>query len=103
MNWLLIVILALIVGNVIWGMKMGFMRVALSLVSWVLVLVACYTVTPVVADVIMEHTPLAEVIHNTVNDNLDDVLGEMVGGAIDNSALSELDTECRGCYRSCWW
>ena len=30
MNWLLIIVLALIAGNVIWGYKKGFMKVVLS-------------------------------------------------------------------------
>lgn len=96
MNWLLIVILALIVGNVIWGYKMGFMRVALSLVSWVIVLIATYVATPVVAYVILDNTPLAAVIQETVTEKLNEAVDETVDGvieAVDNEALAELEAQ----------
>ena len=93
MNWLLIVILAVIIGNVVWGYKMGFMRVVLSLVSWVIVLVACYVATPVVADVIMDNTPLAEIVQETVTEKLNETIDEVVDGVIDNSAIAEIETQ----------
>ena len=96
MNWLLIVILALVVGNVIWGYKKGFMKVALSLVSWIIVLVACYIATPIVSEGIVKHTPLAEVVHETVNDRLnaalDDVVDE-VAGAVDTEKIAEVEAQ----------
>ena len=96
MNWLLIVILAVVIGNVIWGYKKGFLRVALSLVSWVVVMIACYVATPVVADVIIDNTPLAEVIQETVTEHLDEVMAEVVGGvteAIDGEAIAEIEAK----------
>lgn len=96
MNWLLIVMLAVIIGNVIWGYKMGFMKVALSLVSWVVVLVACYIATPIVAEGIVKHTPLAEVIQETVTEKLNDALDEVmndVAGALDNEKIAEVEAQ----------
>lgn len=93
MNWLLIVILVLIIGNIAWGYKMGFMRIALSLVSWVIVLIACHVVTPVVADVIIEHTPLADVIQETVTRELNEAIEGIVDGVIDDSAMAELESK----------
>ena len=96
MNWLLIIVLALIAGNVIWGYKKGFMKVVLSLVSWVVVLVACYIATPIVAEGIVEHTPLAEVIQETVTDNLNKALDEVmegVAGALNHEKIAEVEAQ----------
>ncbi|MBQ8624820.1 MAG: CvpA family protein [Agathobacter sp.] len=96
MNWLLIVILAVVIGNVVWGYKMGFLKVALSLVSWVIVLIACHVVTPVVADAIIDNTPLAEVIQETVSEKLNEVVDEVAGGvadAIDTEAIAEIEAK----------
>ena len=96
MNWLLIVILALIVGNVIWGYKLGFMKVLLSLVSWIVVLAACYIATPIVAEGIVKNTPLEEVIQETVNDKLNAAIDEVMGGvagALDNEKIAEIEAQ----------
>lgn len=94
MNWLLIVVLAFIAGNIIWGYKMGFMKVVLSLVSWIVVLVACYIATPIVAEGIVKHTPLAEVIHETVNEKLNVALDEAMegaAGALSDAQIAEIN------------
>ena len=96
MNWLLIVILALIIGNVIWGYKMGFMKVALSLVSWVVVLVACYIATPIIAEGVVKHTPLAEVIQETVTDKLNSAIDEVmdgVAGSLNAEQIAEINEQ----------
>ena len=96
MNWLLIVILALVAGNVIWGYKKGFMKVALSLVSWLVVLVACYIATPIVAEGIVKHTPLAAIIQETVSDKLNSAIDEVmddVAGALDSEKLAEVEAQ----------
>lgn len=94
MNGLLIVILLLFVGNIIWGYKKGFMRVALSLVSWVIVLIACNVLTPVIADVIIDKTPLAEVVQGAVNEKLNEVIDEVTSGAanvMDNEIIAQIE------------
>ncbi len=93
MNWLLIVILALIIGNVAWGYKKGFMRVALSLVSWIIVLIACYVVTPGIADAIIEHTSLAEVVQEAVNERLNEALDEVIDGTLNNEAIAQVEAK----------
>ena len=96
MNWLLIVILALIIGNVIWGYKMGFMKVALSLVSWVVVLVACYIATPIIAEGVVKHTPLAEVFQETVTDKLNSAIDEVmdgVAGSLNAEQIAEINEQ----------
>ncbi len=95
MNWLLIVILALIIGNVIWGYKKGFMQVALSLVSWIIVLIACQVATPIVADAIMEHTPLADTVQEFVTEKIntiaDDAMNGVTDGVLNNETIAEIE------------
>lgn len=93
MNWLLIIVLVLIIGNVAWGYKKGFMCVALSLVSWIIVLVACHVATPVVADGILEHTSLAEAIHEKVNEQLNATVDEVVEGTLNNEAIAKVEAK----------
>ena len=92
MNWLLIVILALLVGNVLWGYKQGFMRVVLSIVSWVLVLVVCYAATPVVTEVILDKTELESIVQVTVNNKVNEIVDGIAEGIADESGLAQLET-----------
>ncbi len=96
MNWLLIVILAILAGNIVWGYKKGFMKVALSLVSWIIVLVMCYVATPIVAEGIVKNTPLPEIIQETVTDNLNDLIDEVVGdvaGALNTEQVAQIEAK----------
>lgn len=93
MNWLLLVILAMIVGNVLWGYRLGFMRVAVSLVSWIVVMLSCYILTPVVADVILEVTPISEIVQETVTEKINDALDEVADGVVDSEALEKVEEE----------
>ena len=91
MNWLLILVLAFIVGNVIWGYKKGFMKVALSLVSWIIVLVACNVATPVVAEGVLTYTPLQSIVHETVNEKLNDAIDEALGGVSGSLSTEQIE------------
>lgn len=93
MNWLLIIILAVIVGNVLWGYKKGFMSVVISLVSWVVVLIACNVLTPVVAEGILDNTPLAEVVQEAVNGQLNAAVDGVVSDALDNETIAEIEAQ----------
>lgn len=93
MNWLVLVILAVMAVSVFVGYKTGFMKVVLSLVSWVIVLIACYVATPVVADIIIEVTPLEEVLESTINEELNQALDGIVEGVIETEALAELEAK----------
>ncbi len=96
MNWLLIAILLILVGNLIWGWKKGFISVAISLVSWVVVLVACYIATPIVSGVILEATPLAEIIRETVSEELNEVVDKAIegaAGALNQEAIAEIEAQ----------
>lgn len=91
MNWLLILVAILLIGSVLWGYKQGFMRVALSIVSWVIVLIACYVVTPMVADAIIEKTELAAIIQTTINEKVNEVVSNVTEGVVDETGLAELE------------
>ena len=56
MNWLLILVILIIAGNIAWGIYRGFLRVVYSVVAWVLILVFVTWATPFVSEVLAEHT-----------------------------------------------
>ena len=56
MNWLLLVVIALIAGNIVWGYSKGFLRVAYSLVEWLLIFLVISRGTPYVLDFLNENT-----------------------------------------------
>ena len=94
MNWLVIVILLVFLANIVWGYKKGFMQVALSLVSWVLVLIACHTITPIVADFIIEKTPLAAVVQYAVSEKVNEIIDDVTSGAADamsNDVIAQIE------------
>lgn len=91
MNWLLLVVLVVLIGNVLWGYKRGFMRVVLSLVSWVIVILAVNIVTPVVAGVIVEVTPVESIVHDAVNDKLQAALGELANDVTESEKVAALE------------
>lgn len=39
MNWLLILVVLLVAGNIVWGFFRGFLRVVYSMAAWILILV----------------------------------------------------------------
>ena len=55
MNWLLLVVIALIAGNIVWGYSKGFLRVAYSLVEWLLIFLVISRGTPYVVDFLEEN------------------------------------------------
>lgn len=42
MNWLLILVVLLVAGNIVWGFFRGFLRVVYSMAAWILILFFCY-------------------------------------------------------------
>lgn len=83
MNWLLILILAVIVANGIWGYKKGTMRVVFSLVSWILIIVICYIGTPILAEWLVEQTELETVLQDSISNRLNEI--------VVNSGYAELE------------
>ncbi len=58
MNWLLIAVILVIAWKMVAGYRKGFLRVAYSLVEWILVLVFVTWASPYVADFLTNHTGL---------------------------------------------
>lgn len=67
MNWLVIVFLAILAGNIYQGYKKGFLRVALSLVSWVLVVIGANAFAPQLTEIIISETSIDETIVQVIN------------------------------------
>ena len=87
MNILTIIILAIFAICVFSGYKKGFLKTAFSLVSWILVLVLCNFVTPIVTDFLIQNTDIEIVVQTTVETKV----MEAVEQAVQNASISELE------------
>lgn len=76
MNWLLIIVILVLAGNIVWGFSRGFLRVIYSVLAWIAILVFVTWATPYVANVLTEKTN----IDNRIESNLDEKLHELVIG-----------------------
>lgn len=76
MNWLLIIVILVLAGNIVWGFSKGFLRVIYSMLAWIAILVFVTWATPYVANVLTEKTN----IDNRIETNLDEKLHELVIG-----------------------
>lgn len=76
MNWLLIIVILVLAGNIVWGFSKGFLRVIYSMLAWIAILVFVTWATPYVANVLTEKTN----IDNRIESNLDARLHELVIG-----------------------
>ena len=74
MNWLLIIVILVLAGNIVWGFSKGFLRVIYSMLAWIAILVFVTWATPYVANVLTEKTN----IDNRIETNLDEKLHELV-------------------------
>ena len=87
MNILTIIILAVFALCVFSGFKKGFLKTAFSLVSWILVLVLCNFATPIVTDLLIQHTDIEVIVEQTVENKVMDAVEQ----AVQNSDVSELE------------
>lgn len=93
MNWLLIIVILVLAGNIVWGFSKGFLRVIYSMLAWIAILVFVTWATPYVANVLTEKTN----IDNRVETNLDEKLHELVIGDINGQKEDrEPDTQNPG-------
>jgi len=76
MNWLLIIVILVLAGNIVWGFSRGFLRVIYSMLAWIAILIFVTWATPYVANVLTEKTN----IDNRIESNLDEKLHELVIG-----------------------
>lgn len=67
MNWLVIVFLAILAGNIYQGYNKGFLRIALSLVSWIVVVIVANALAPQLAQIIISETTIDETIIKTLH------------------------------------
>lgn len=74
MNLLLIAVLVLFAGNIYWGYKKGFLRVAYSLVAWILALAIVSFVTPFVTDFIINSTEVDTKIQQEITVKLEEMV-----------------------------
>ena len=86
MNLLLVAVLALFVGNIIWGYKKGFLRVAYSLVAWIILLAVVSWATPYVSEYVVNSTE----IDTTMQQEITVKLQEMVADADVEIQLPEI-------------
>lgn len=93
MNWLLIVVGALLVGSVVLGYVKGFLRTAFSLISWIAVLIVCYIVTPIAVDYIMEKTDVVSVLGTYLEAQMQENFGGETYSQIEDLLPDELKEE----------
>ena len=86
MNLLLIAVLVLFAGNIYWGYNKGFLRVAYSLVAWIICLAAVSWVTPYVTDMVVNTTEVDTVLQQGITEKLQ----EMVANADVEIKLPEV-------------
>lgn len=70
MNWLLILVLLIVAGNIAWGIYRGFLRVVFSMIAWVVILVFVTWATPFMSEVLAEHTQIDEYIEESCREKL---------------------------------
>lgn len=90
MNWLLILVVVLLLGNAFWGYKKGLLRVAFSLVSWVLVLAICHFATPVIVDFVIENTDIVTVMQDKITEKLNETLDESAYAGLEAAIPEEI-------------
>lgn len=89
MNWLLLVVIALIAGNIVWGYSKGFLRVAYSLVEWLLIFLVISKGTPYVLDFLNENTNIPQ----QLTMHCEKQLQESVGDWLDPNVEDNISTE----------
>lgn len=87
MNWLLIIVILVLAGNIVWGFSKGFLRVVYSMLAWVAILVFVTWATPYVANMLVQNTN----IDNRIEADFTDRLHELAAGG--NTDEVQADTE----------
>ncbi len=86
MNLLLIAVLVLFAGNIYWGYNKGFLRVAYSLVAWIICLAVVSWAAPYVTDLVVNTTE----IDTTLQQEITAKLQEMVADADVDIQIPEI-------------
>lgn len=91
MNWLLIVVCIVILGNAFRGMKVGFIRTVFSLVSLILAVILTIWISPIMKDFLKSNEKFNEGLSNKIEKMLpfstEEVVEEEQNNAIDEMKL----------------
>lgn len=94
MNWLVLLFLVILAGNIYQGYKKGFLRVTLSLVSWILVIIVANAFAPQLTEFIISETSIDETIiqsiHETVTKTIENIEIEQPISNIEQQLPTEL-------------
>lgn len=90
MNWLLIIVILILAGNIVWGFSKGFLRVVYSMLAWIAIMIFVTWATPHVADMLAEKTNIDSRIEKSCSDRLHELVA---GGEEDTQADTEDNTE----------
>lgn len=90
MNWLLIIVILILAGNIVWGFSKGFLRVVYSMLAWIAIMIFVTWATPHVADMLVEKTNIDGRIEKSCSDRLHELVA---GEEVDTQADPENDTE----------
>ena len=74
MNWLLILVVLLVAGNIVWGFAKGGLRVIYSMIAWIVIIGFVTFATPYVAQWLTENTTWDAQIEKSFQDKLKDVV-----------------------------
>ncbi len=97
MNWVLLVVILLVAGNIVWGYSKGFLRVAYSLVEWILIFVVISRGTPYVMNFLNENTSIPKQLTIHCEKQLQESFAEwMEPNAGENAALEGSDLSSVG-------
>ncbi len=91
MDWIFIVVIAIIVIGILYGVYRGAIRIAVSLATTLITLLVVVFVTPLVADAVIKYTPLDETIESYVSSVVTSVVSDTAAAETEASegALNE--------------
>jgi len=112
MDWILIVVIAIFLICILFGVYRGAVRIAVSLLTTLVTLLAAVFLTPIVADAVIQYTPLDETIESYVSGVVTSVVSdtataeteasegalneEQVREAMEESGVTEEDLKAYG-------
>jgi uncharacterized membrane protein required for colicin V production len=93
MNWLLILVILVIAANIVIGYRKGFLRVAYSLVEWVLILAFINWASPYVMNFLETQTGISARIEAHCTEQIRSSVEEALGNGIQETQGEENLTE----------
>lgn len=93
MNWLLIAVILVIAWKMVSGYRKGFLRVAYSLVEWILVFVFVTWASPYVADFLTNHTGLQTYIEAQCIERMRDSVKAQASQADSETVMEPIENK----------